>query len=384
MSVLMDCVRKIALAAGVTIILAASPLPAGNSEWSDVELETLKNLGDWATDFAKSSKKVSPITKALATAADRLKKSTFLETVSDKNMIRDEDLERMDTERREMDKAMPPTLAPMNDRGAYTKIVGDIDAPATYESGLEELKKLDAAGQQREKLIKQLETNREELDKVAQRYQQDADSGAKISEGLNKLVEKHPELDAFFVLTGNGYLSLTALGYETEFLPGLIDRASAAKDAVNRYDKAIKAAKDDLKSFNDLKSFFRRMYSFDPSAVDAQNLNPQGVDMNPGAVAKLLEQAKEATAKVQETAAALQAEADRINAHNAGISRFQGFVGLVRASMEVGRAVNSAPSATGGGQSPSAVYNYKMETKIIIVQPPANTTAPGPVIQKQH
>lgn len=379
MRVVLERAQMIGFSVAIAWVLAA-PIPSAvASEWLDQELQISKELGDWATTFAKTSNKVSPITKALATAADKLKKSIALDTITDKTMISFEDLERLDAERQTMDKVMPPTLETMNSKEAYKEIVGNIETPATYQSGLEELNKLDEAEKQRGRTIGRLEENREKLQKIAQSYQQDAEVGARISERLNKLVEEHPELDTFFVLTGMGHLSLTALGYETEFLPALIDRASSAEEAVKRYDTAIKAAKDDLKRFNDLKSYFRRIYRVDPGAVDPLKLNPRAIDINPGVAGNKLEEARQATAKTHEIAAALQAEADRINAHNAKISRIQGFIGLARASIELGRAVNEVPSSTGTNTtSPTNTntYNYKMETKIIIIQAPSSAEQP--------
>src|SRR4051812_38656230 len=102
----------------------------------------------------------------------------------------------------------------------------------------------------------------------------------------------------------------------------------------------------------------RRMYGTDPAVVDTQNLNPGSVDMNPGAVAKLLEQASAANARAQATAAQMQKEASEIAAHNAGISKVQKFTGLMRAA----GALESA--TTDSGSSSTTTINQTRTTTI--------------------
>lgn len=331
----------------------ASIVPACASEWSDNEIKTVEQLSDWAAKFAKTSSKVSPFTKAFAESAEKVKgflKGT-LTTVTDKTLYDPAWFEHLDDERLSMDKTVPPNLQSLNSKGAYEKIVGPPEQ-ATYMSGQEELRTLDKVGKKRAETITKMKANRDKLQKTAHGYEKEAATATKIGDGLNKIVEKYPNIDVAFVFTGvDGYVSLTALGWNEEVVPAFNDRATAATNAVKRYDTAIKAAEADLKTFNDLKSSLHSIWS----GVDTQALNPASVDMNPGAVAKLKGEAEEATVNARTTAAELQKEAADIAKHDAGISKVQAFLALARSANEVAGAMNSEQGS--GNQAATTTTN---------------------------
>lgn len=314
------------------------------SEWIDNEKEIVGKLGKWAGDFAKKSDQISPFTKALAEVVGKAR--GLVETVTNKSLIDPAKFEQLDADRQEMDATMPPALPSLNAPGAYKAMVGDVETPATYESGQEELGTLDKVGAERAETISKMKVNRDTLQETATRYQANADTAAKVGDGLDKIIEENPMIDVAFSFTGvNGYFSITALAWDAEIEPAFNERATAAQNAVKRFDTAIQAGELDLKTFNSLKSEFRHMYSLDPTAIDTQGLNPSSVDMNPGAVGKLLEEARAATAHAQEVADTLQKEAADIAKHNGEISRIQMFLGMMRSVGTVADATTDESAA---------------------------------------
>jgi hypothetical protein len=361
-------VRKgvIATALLVSVVAAALAIqPVQASEWTEGESKIVEKLSEWATKFAKESDKVSPFTKALAEVADKIKVS--IATVTDRTFIEPEWLDNLDAQRRAMDQTIPPILPSLNAPGTYRKMVGNIGEPSTYESGAEELRTLGKVGNERADTIAEMKKNRNSLKAVAERYKKESELGHKIGDAYDKVLTEIPHIDTLFAFTGvNGYFSLTVVAWEAEVEPALDGRADAAEKAVARYDIAIKAADSDLKTFNTLKSGFRRMYGMDAAALDTQTLNPASVDMNPGAVGKLLDEANAAATRAQEVANQMEKEAEDISKHNAGISRVQKFTGMMRAAGELGKTFNEPPpSSTTTVQSKTYIDNRKIYFQVV-------------------
>lgn len=332
----------------ISVLLFLSVPTAQASEWLDDEWGIVKKMGEQATEFAATSSKVSPFTKAFAESAKKLAGflNDTLVTVTDKTLYDPKWFEQLDEQRLAADKLMPPDLPSLNAPGAYRAMVGPAET-ATYLSGKEELRMLDRVGEERAKTLKGLKAERDKLKKTVDRYKAEADTAHKIGSQLNKVVEEYPGIDVAFAFTGvNGYVSLTALGWETEVEPAFNDRLMAAENALRRFDKIIKSGEADLTTFNQLKANMRSIWA----GIDSQSLNPASVSMNPGQVERLKGDAEKATAEALAVSAELQKQAADIAKHNEGISRIQNFIGMAKTATDAGQlaeeAQSSAPSPT--------------------------------------
>ena len=108
--------------------------------------------------------------------------------------------------------------------------------------------------------LRQLKQDRDKLGSLEKEYARATETAEKLSREGEKLVGDVPIEITSYATTGRSF-GLSWLMFNTELIPALQERQSAAKDALKRYDDVISAAERDLKTFNDAKAFASAIWS---------------------------------------------------------------------------------------------------------------------------
>lgn len=217
------------------------------------------------------------------------------------------DVEEVGKQIAAFDRILPKELDPLNSATAIHRIAGPSEG--NLSGGAAQLDRLQTAEAERSREIQVLKQARDELATMAEDHKKTFE----LARDVTERVEKHVDDPAFAIaaLVGGKNYPLSWLDLETELVPALSARADASKNALERFDAAIKIAENDLEGFREARHLADTLWN-DPLASTA---------------ADQIQRLQHQMAKETETAIAaanqLRRQASSIRDHNAGIDAVQ-------------------------------------------------------------
>jgi hypothetical protein len=310
-------------------------------------------------------KKLVTDASSLREALDKINEGVKLSLPS--SMVDADALTNLSNDVLQLNRLVPSPLPSINNMDSIRRIAAGSKNRGTLLGSSEELQRLEGAARKRQTEIDGLNRARGNLKSLKDTYAATADSARTLSDKIAKL-SSNPTIEFFSRLSGKS-VALSWADLETELVPALQERQSAAERAIERLNPVISSAETDLKGFNDARMFAAALFSETPVNGSATGLGASGVPGTVSAKLALIEKnMRDGTADSLKLADKMRDEANAIREHNANISKYQLMLKVITFGLAAGGDHLRDPRAS--KDKPVTVIYLKTEKKWTINIPP--------------